>query len=67
MNFWFIFRPTNRLRLTGTFSLAEMHTWIRYCLPEVPEKVGSSSNSKSSPGNNREPRIFIVPEKSFKW
>ncbi len=37
--FALIFRPTNRLRLTGTFSLAEMHTWIRYCLPEVPEKV----------------------------
>jgi hypothetical protein len=29
--------------LTGTFSLAEMHTWIRYCLPEVPEKVNLKS------------------------
>ena len=32
------FRPCNTLRLSGPFSMAEMHTWISFCLPEVPEK-----------------------------
>ena len=34
-------RPTNVLRLGGPFSLAEIHTWIGFCLPEVPEKSPS--------------------------
>jgi len=32
-------RPCNTLRLSGPFSMAEMHTWISFCLPEVPEKA----------------------------
>lgn len=31
-------RPYNVLNLKGGFSMAEMHAWIEYCLPEVPEK-----------------------------
>ncbi|XP_047121866.1 Bardet-Biedl syndrome 7 protein homolog isoform X3 [Schistocerca piceifrons] len=31
-------RPFNVLTLKGFFSLAEVHTWICFCLPEVPEK-----------------------------
>ncbi|XP_049938325.1 Bardet-Biedl syndrome 7 protein homolog isoform X1 [Schistocerca serialis cubense] len=31
-------RPFNVLTLKGSFSLAEVHTWICFCLPEVPEK-----------------------------
>ncbi len=31
-------RPNNKLQITGNFSLAEMHSWIFYCIPEVPEK-----------------------------
>lgn len=31
-------RPTNKLKLTGSFSLAEMHSWVHYCVPELPEK-----------------------------
>ncbi|CAG9766610.1 unnamed protein product [Ceutorhynchus assimilis] len=31
-------RPYSDLKLTGTFSLAEIHNWIGQCLPEVPEK-----------------------------
>ncbi|XP_049765546.1 Bardet-Biedl syndrome 7 protein homolog isoform X2 [Schistocerca cancellata] len=31
-------RPFNVLTLKGSFSLAEIHTWICFCLPEVPEK-----------------------------
>ncbi|CAB4066898.1 BBS7 [Lepeophtheirus salmonis] len=34
-------RPRNILRLTGPFTLAEMHFWIHFCLPEVPEKSPS--------------------------
>ena len=29
------------LRLKGQFSLAEMHNWVGFCLPEVPEKPPS--------------------------
>uniref|UniRef100_A0A8D2D682 Bardet-Biedl syndrome 7 protein homolog n=1 Tax=Sciurus vulgaris TaxID=55149 RepID=A0A8D2D682_SCIVU len=31
-------RPTNTLTLTGQFSFAEVHSWVVFCLPEVPEK-----------------------------
>ena len=31
-------RPINKLKLTGTFSLSEMHSWLHYCIPELPEK-----------------------------
>eukprot|EP00095_Tigriopus_kingsejongensis_P011869 maker-scaffold180_size281610-snap-gene-0.36 protein:Tk11869 transcript:maker-scaffold180_size281610-snap-gene-0.36-mRNA-1 annotation:"bardet-biedl syndrome 7 protein homolog" len=34
-------RPANTLRLRGQFTLGEMHTWIGFCLPEVPEKAPS--------------------------
>jgi len=32
-------RPFNILKLTGQFSLAEVHSWICYSLPEVPERT----------------------------
>ncbi|KAJ1216858.1 hypothetical protein NDU88_004457 [Pleurodeles waltl] len=37
-------RPMNTLTLTGQFSFAEIHSWVVFCLPEVPEKtpVGES-------------------------
>lgn len=28
----------NTLTLTGQFSFAELHSWVVFCLPEVPEK-----------------------------
>ncbi|XP_077332966.1 BBSome complex member BBS7 isoform X2 [Lithobates pipiens] len=31
-------RPLNTLSLTGQFSFAEIHSWMVFCLPEVPEK-----------------------------
>ncbi|XP_075716611.1 BBSome complex member BBS7 [Rhinoderma darwinii] len=31
-------RPMNILSLTGQFSFAEIHSWMVFCLPEVPEK-----------------------------
>ncbi|XP_041050183.1 Bardet-Biedl syndrome 7 protein isoform X2 [Carcharodon carcharias] len=32
-------RPMNTLTLTGQFSFAEIHSWVVFCLPEVPDKV----------------------------
>ncbi|KAM9470198.1 BBSome complex member BBS7 [Clarias gariepinus] len=32
-------RPMNTLRLSGQFSFAEIHSWVVFCLPEVPEKT----------------------------
>ncbi|XP_036407572.1 Bardet-Biedl syndrome 7 protein [Megalops cyprinoides] len=32
-------RPMNTLSLVGQFSLAEIHSWVVFCLPEVPEKT----------------------------
>ncbi|XP_042548952.1 Bardet-Biedl syndrome 7 protein isoform X2 [Dipodomys spectabilis] len=31
-------RPMNTLTLTGQFSFAEIHSWVVFCLPDVPEK-----------------------------
>ncbi|ESP04393.1 hypothetical protein LOTGIDRAFT_223884 [Lottia gigantea] len=31
-------RPCNTLKLTGQFSLAEMHNWVCFCLPELPDR-----------------------------
>ncbi|XP_001603197.1 Bardet-Biedl syndrome 7 protein homolog [Nasonia vitripennis] len=30
--------PFNELRLTGSFSIAEMHAWLALALPDVPER-----------------------------
>jgi len=38
-------RPANVLRLRGPFSLAEMHAWVRFCLPEVPERPPSGEGA----------------------
>ncbi len=35
----FMTRPMNMLKLTGQFSLAEIHSWVVFCLPEVPDKT----------------------------
>ncbi|KAF6035090.1 BBS7 [Bugula neritina] len=32
-------RPTSKLTLTGQFSAAEVHSWVTFCLPELPERV----------------------------
>lgn len=41
------FRPYNTLSLKGSFSQAEMHSWISYCIPEVPEKNQAVGNEKA--------------------
>lgn len=40
-------RPQNQLTLKGSFSHAEIHNWIGNCIPEVPEKLQTSSDGKS--------------------
>ncbi|XP_076005228.1 BBSome complex member BBS7 isoform X1 [Genypterus blacodes] len=37
-------RPMNRLSLVGQFSFAEIHSWVVFCLPEVPEKTPAAEN-----------------------
>ncbi|XP_063422999.1 Bardet-Biedl syndrome 7 protein homolog isoform X4 [Mytilus trossulus] len=32
-------RPLNTVKLTGQFSLAEIHSWVSFCLPELPERT----------------------------
>ncbi|XP_068907329.1 Bardet-Biedl syndrome 7 protein homolog isoform X1 [Tenebrio molitor] len=39
-------RIFNTLTIKGTFSLAEIHTWLSQCLPEVPEKPQISENTE---------------------
>ena len=38
-------RPYNRLTLTGKFSYAEVHAWLAFCLPEVPERPPSADTA----------------------
>uniref|UniRef100_A0A6Q2YKU6 Bardet-Biedl syndrome 7 protein homolog n=2 Tax=Esox lucius TaxID=8010 RepID=A0A6Q2YKU6_ESOLU len=37
-------RPMNTLSLVGQFSFAEIHSWVVFCLPEVPEKTPAGEN-----------------------
>ncbi|EDO41699.1 predicted protein, partial [Nematostella vectensis] len=32
-------KPMNSLKLTGPFSFAEVHSWVCFCLPEVPDRT----------------------------
>ena len=32
-------RPFNTLTLTGNFSLAEVHSWVTFSLPELPDRT----------------------------
>lgn len=41
-------RPFNTLSLKGTFSQAEMHNWVSYCVPEVPEKMQPTGGSEQN-------------------
>ncbi|KAK2563629.1 Bardet-Biedl syndrome 7 protein [Acropora cervicornis] len=35
-------KPMNTLKLMGHFSLAEVHSWVCFCLPEVPDRKGEA-------------------------
>ena len=32
-------RPVNTLRITGSFTLGQMHEWVCFCLPDVPART----------------------------
>jgi Bardet-Biedl syndrome 7 protein len=32
------FRRMNTMKITGSFSYAEIHSWIQFCLADVPER-----------------------------
>eukprot|EP01105_Mastigella_eilhardi_P010352 TRINITY_DN2412_c0_g1_i2.p1 TRINITY_DN2412_c0_g1~~TRINITY_DN2412_c0_g1_i2.p1 ORF type:complete len:655 (+),score=171.97 TRINITY_DN2412_c0_g1_i2:418-2382(+) len=34
-------RPMNEVKITGTFTLPEIHSWVSFCFPEVPVKLTS--------------------------
>ncbi|XP_046853164.1 Bardet-Biedl syndrome 7 protein homolog [Xenia sp. Carnegie-2017] len=36
----------NTLKLTGPFSLAEVHSWVCFCLPEVPERTPAGDRAQ---------------------
>ncbi|GAB6029517.1 Bardet-Biedl syndrome 7 protein, variant 2 [Chamberlinius hualienensis] len=36
--------PLNSLTLRGPFSLSEIHNWILFCLPELPDKPSSTTS-----------------------
>lgn len=38
-------RPLNRLALTGNFSMAEMHSWISFCLPDIPDRAPAGDSA----------------------
>jgi Bardet-Biedl syndrome 7 protein len=38
-------RPVNKLKLSGTFSMAEMHSWLSYSIPEMPDKAPAESEA----------------------
>lgn len=41
-------RPHNSLTLMGAFSMAEVHSWINMCLPEVPERTPAGDETTFS-------------------
>ena len=47
-------RPFNVLKLTGNFSLAEVHSWIFYTMPEVPERTPAEDEVVLILNNNTE-------------
>lgn len=32
-------RPLNELKITGSFTVAEVHAWVVFCLPDIPARA----------------------------
>lgn len=47
-------RPYNELRITGGFSLAEVHAWVVYCLPDIPTRAPDDAEVRPLSGPNLE-------------
>jgi Bardet-Biedl syndrome 7 protein len=39
-------RFLNKLTISGNFSLNETHTWLQFCIPEIPERITNSDSSQ---------------------
>lgn len=39
-------KPMNTLKLSGQFSLAEVHSWVCFCLPEVPDRTPAGDHAQ---------------------
>ncbi|KAF2360801.1 Quinoprotein alcohol dehydrogenase-like superfamily [Trinorchestia longiramus] len=39
-------RPVSVLTLRGKFTLPEMHAWVSFCLPELPERAPSTDSTE---------------------
>ncbi|KAK7486998.1 hypothetical protein BaRGS_00021814 [Batillaria attramentaria] len=55
-------RPLNTLKLKGQFSLAEMHSWVCFSLPEVPERppAGDVASFQKGEGIFRSDNISTI-------
>ena len=38
------FQYFNKLTISGNFSLNESHTWLQLCIPEIPDKITTTSS-----------------------
>ena len=47
-------KPQNILTLSGSFSMAEVHSWVTFCLPEVSEKVPTDDNIEDEDDDNED-------------
>ncbi|XP_064405547.1 Bardet-Biedl syndrome 7 protein homolog [Halichondria panicea] len=45
-------RPCNVLKLTGPFSLGEVHSWIRIILPNIPDQPANVPDQSTSDSTN---------------
>jgi Bardet-Biedl syndrome 7 protein len=50
----------NTLLLKGNFSQGEMHSWIGYCLPEVPERINATGDENVLIFKNVFVETFVV-------
>lgn len=39
-------RPNNVLTLKGQFTLPEIHSWVVFCLPELPERTPTGEQAE---------------------
>ncbi|KAF5402095.1 hypothetical protein PHET_04591, partial [Paragonimus heterotremus] len=62
-------RPLNRLTLSGRFSLAEMHQWVQFCLPETPDKppivMEETTEVKEAVEAEDEENVRLIYESTF--
>ena len=43
--------PLSTIRISGTFSIKDAHSWALKCLPDVPDMIGSAGSNNNSATN----------------